>query len=175
MEKLTFCARFVHLNRQPISFAGRPYLPAIYASAGRNLVLRCSRQTEKSTFLANTILYEACMHAGMEILLVCPRMEQARVFVRSRLLPALLESPIIRRNLLGRTGRSPQITNMRFANGSRLFVRAAYRSADACRGLSASLLLVDEFQDIAADDLPVLQETLSHAAHGRTILTVRPS
>jgi len=174
MSKLEFCKRFVYLNRKLIKFPGRPYLPAVYASAGRNLVLRCSRQTEKSTFLANTILYEACIRPGTEILLVCPRMEQARVFVRTRLLPVLLESPMIRRRLLGRAGRRPQITNLRFANGSRLFVRAAYRSADACRGLSADLLLVDEFQDIAAGNLPVLQETLSHAAHGRTILTGTP-
>ena len=47
-------------------------------------------------------------------------------------------------------------------------------SADAARGISADLLLVDEFQDIAAGDLPVLQETLSHSTDGRTILTGTP-
>jgi hypothetical protein len=57
MGKLSFCERFVYLNRELISFAGRPYLPAIYASTARNIVLRCSRQTEKSTFLVNSILY----------------------------------------------------------------------------------------------------------------------
>ncbi len=46
MGKLSFCEKIVYLNRQPISFAGRPYLPAIYDSTARNLVLRCSRQTE---------------------------------------------------------------------------------------------------------------------------------
>ena len=63
---------------------------------------------------------------------------------------------------------------MQFANGSQLYVRAAYLSADAVRGISADLLLVDEVQDIAAGDLPVLQETLSHSAHRRTILTGTP-
>ncbi len=48
---------------------------------------------------------------------------------------------------------------MEFSNGARLHLRAAFRSADACRGLSANLLLVDEVQDVAAGDLPVLQET----------------
>ena len=38
--KLSFCQRLVYLNRRLISFAGRPYLPAIYASSARNLVLR---------------------------------------------------------------------------------------------------------------------------------------
>ena len=60
MGKLDFCEQFVYLNGKPISFNGRPYLPRIYACENRNLVLRCSRQTEKSTFVANTILYKAC-------------------------------------------------------------------------------------------------------------------
>ncbi len=174
MSKLTFCERFVFLNRSLISFEGRPYLPAIYARAGRNLVLRCSRQTEKSTFLVNTILYEACTNPGVQILFVCPRIEQAHVFSKIRLLPSLNQSPLIRRQLLGRRGRQPQVMNMQFANGSAVHLRTAYHSGDSCRGLSAHLLLVDEFQDVAEGDLPVLQETLSHAENGRTILTGTP-
>ena len=174
MDKLEFCERFVFLDRRPISFCGRRYLPEIYAVSDRNLVLRCSRQVEKSTFLANTILYEACTKPGIQILLVAPRLEQALVFVRSRLFPALQQSPLIRRELLGRSAQRPPLMNMKFANGSALFVRAAYHSADACRGISAQLLLVDEFQDIAAGDLPILEEVMSHAEHGRTIVTGTP-
>ena len=59
-RKLRFCERFVHLGEDLISFQDRPYLPAVYRCAKRNLVLRCSRQTEKSTFLANSIIYEQC-------------------------------------------------------------------------------------------------------------------
>lgn len=93
MAKLRFCRQFVHLKRQLISFAGRAYLPAIYASNRRNLVLRCSRQTEKSTFLVNTILYEAYTKPGIQILFVCPRQQQAHVFSHSRLLDSLDQSP----------------------------------------------------------------------------------
>lgn len=174
MDKLSFCSQFVYLNRQPISFVGRPYLPAIYAATRRNLVLRCSRQTEKSTFLVNTILYEACNTPGLQILFVSPRVQQAQVFVRSRLLTSLEQSPLIRRKLFGRKAQRPRMTNMEFVNGSTLFVRAAFHSGDACRGLSAQLLLVDEFQDIAAGDLPILEETMSHAENGRMILTGTP-
>lgn len=171
--KLHFCRRFVFLDRRLISFGGRPYLPAVYES-NRNLVLRCSRQVEKSTFLVNTILYEACTRPGIKILFAAPRREQALVFSNTRLLAALDGSPLIRRQLLGRRGRKPSVTNMQFANGSEVYVRAAYHSGDACRGLSADLLLVDEFQDIAPGDLPTLQETMSHAKNPRTILTGTP-
>jgi hypothetical protein len=40
--------------------------------------------------------------------------------------------------------------------------------------LSADVLFVDEFQDIAAGDLAVLQETLSHSKRGEIILTGTP-
>jgi hypothetical protein len=94
--------------------------------------------------------------------------------MRSRLLPVIQQSPLLRRVLLGRSKKAPQISHSQFANGSELFVRAAYHSGDAVRGVSADLLLVDEVQDIAAGDLPVLQETLSHSQFGRTILTGTP-
>ena len=70
MRKLEFCRHFVHLQRKPICFDGRPYLPPIYKVTKRNLVLRSSRQTEKSTFLVNTILYEACRNPGVQMLFV---------------------------------------------------------------------------------------------------------
>ena len=63
---------------------------------------------------------------------------------------------------------------MTFANGSQLFVRAAFLTADSCRGLSVRRLYIDEYQDIAPNHLPVLQETLSHAKDGRTILAGTP-
>jgi hypothetical protein len=149
-------------------------LPAIYAVENRNLVLRCSRQTEKSTFLVNTIIKEACTQPNCKILFVSPRADQTRVFIRSRLLAAIEQSPLVRRTLLGNRARRPPLSNMEFDNGATLFVRSAFHTADACRGVSAQLLLVDEFQDMAPGDLPVLEETMSHAVGGRTILTGTP-
>ena len=172
--KMRWCERFVQLDGEPIRFAGRPYLPTIYSCEHGNLVLRCARQTEKSTLLCNTIVWQLCTNRHTGILFVTPREEQGRTFVRTRLLPVIERSPLIRRHLLGRKGRRPQITNMEFVNGSRFYMRAAYHSADSARGLSAEVLMVDEFQDVAAGALPVLQETLSHAACPRTLLTGTP-
>ena len=174
MGKLQFCEHFVHLGSDLISFQDRPYLPAVYQCKKRNLVLRCSRQTEKSTFLANSILYEACTNPGITMLLVAPTVEQAWTFCHSRLLPCLHDSPLIRRKLIGSKTREPRIMHMTFANGSQLFVRAAFLTADSCRGLSVRRLYIDEYQDIAPNHLPVLQETLSHANDGRTILAGTP-
>jgi hypothetical protein len=171
--KHKFCRRYVNLNRQPISFEGRPYLREIYNVQRGNLVICASRQVEKSTFLANTVIFEAFMNPAAQILFVCPREEQARAFSHLRLAAALQQSPVLRRMLLGK-GSRVQVNNLALSNGARVFIRAAYHSADACRGISADLLLVDEFQDVAAGDLPVLQETLSHAKDDRMILSGTP-
>src|SRR4051794_37824826 len=120
-EKLDFCTRFVFLQKHLIDFDGRPYLPAIYQVLNRNLVLQCSRQTEKSTFLVNTILHAACTIQGIQMLFVCPREEQARRFSRDRLTPAIEQSPLIRRRLWGSSQRQMPVMNKEFKNGSRLF------------------------------------------------------
>src|SRR5207302_4698336 len=67
-----------------------------------------------------------------------------------------------------------QVMNLRFANGSEVYIRAAYHSADSARGIDADILLVDEFQDIADGHLPVLEETLSHSQLRRVVLTGTP-
>src|SRR5450631_2636715 len=97
--QMNFARRLVYLKKNLIDFTGRPYLPAIYASTGRNLVLRASRQVEKSTFLVLTILYLSVTCPGVQILYICPRLEQARLFARTRLLPVLANSPILSRIL----------------------------------------------------------------------------
>jgi hypothetical protein len=172
--KLEFAEKLIYLKREPIRFVGRPYLPALYASTTRNLVIRASRQVEKSTLLVNQILYWAAVHPGIQLLFVTPRLEQARVFVRTRLLPALEESPLLRAVLLGNSRQRSPLMNMSFENGSQLFVRAAFHSADAARGISADVLIIDECQDVAAGDLPTLQETMSHSAIRRLILAGTP-
>lgn len=137
-------------------------------------MIRASRQVEKTTYLANTIIHAVITWPGLHVLLVCPRLEQARLFSRSRLQPMIKESPIVRRALLGRRTRKLAVLDMDFVNGSRVNIRAAFMSADAARGLDADMLLIDEFQDVADGNLPVLEETLSHSTFRREILTGTP-
>jgi hypothetical protein len=173
LSKLDFCRHFVNLNGEPISFAGRPYLPAVYAVNAGNLVIRASRQVEKSTFLANTIAHECCRNEHAKILVVLPREEQAHSFFHDRLLPILDKSPILRRALLGK-GSRVQVNNLLLSNGATIKLRPAFHNADACRGQSATMLIVDELQDLAPKCLAVLKETLSHARAGRMLLSGTP-
>ena len=137
-------------------------------------MLRTSRQVEKSTFLANSLAFQLTVVPGIRILVATPRWEQALLFMQSRVLPTIEQSPVIRRVLLTNSRERMRIKNMRFRNGSELFVRPVFRSADSARGISADILVVDEFQDVAEGALAVLQETLSHSEVGRTILVGTP-
>jgi hypothetical protein len=170
-----FAMRFVRLGReQPLRFDGRPYLKAIYGCYPRSVVLRCSRQVEKSTYLANSILYELAMFPGIRILYVAPRAEQSRLFARLRILRAIEESPLLRRRLLGERSTKQRLNDMSFTNGSLLHFRSAYSSADSARGLSIDSLYVDEYQDMAHGHLPVLEEAMSHSTRPRTVLAGTP-
>ena len=69
-----FCEKFVYLRGKPISFADRAYLDGVYAATNRNLIMRCSRQVEKSTMIANRVIYEAVTNPGTTMIFVCPMM-----------------------------------------------------------------------------------------------------
>ena len=170
-----FASRLVYRGKGLLTFDQRPYLPAIYQDALRkNLVIRASRQVEKSTMLAVSILYWAATSPGTQILYVSPRQDQAYMFSLTRLIPFIEDSSILRAALIGNSKRRLPLKTLKFKNGSCVHVRAAYHSADAVRGISADVLLVDEFQDSPPDQLPVLRETLSHSAKPRVILCGTP-
>lgn len=174
MNRHSWCQEFIQLKGRPLSFLGRPYLEQIYKSPERRIVLRCSRQVEKTTFICNTVIHAAVCLPGVHIVVVFPRHEQAKVFAKSRLLPMIEHSPIPKRLLLGQAARKPQVFHMQFRNQSEVYIRAAYHTADAARGIDGDFLLIDEYQDIAPGDLPILEETLSHSPHRRVVLTGTP-
>lgn len=174
MTRFEWCQSFVYLKGQRLKFDGRAYLRAIYDSQARRVVMRCSRQVEKTTFICNVVTHAAVTIPGIHLVVVFPRQEQASVFAKSRLRPLIMESPVIRRILLGKKFREPQVNHMRFNNGSEVYIRAAFHSADAVRGIDGDYLLIDEYQDIANGDLPILEECLSHSEHRRVFLTGTP-
>lgn len=174
MELKPFCETFVRIGSTRMSFQGRGYLDEIYGAADGNLVLRCARQVEKSTLLSNLVTFNAVRYPGTRILYVCPRIDQAEVFSRSRLWPAITSSPLIRRALIGDKKMSPTSADLYFNNGSELFIRSAFHSADAARGISADMLLLDEYQDLAPGSLPVLMEIMSHSDRKQVVITGTP-
>src|SRR4051812_6584229 len=107
------------------SLTDRVYLHAVYRSVAANLVIRASRQVEKSTFLVNRILYDCYRYPGIRILFVAPRREQAHLFSRDRLAAAVMGSQTLRRLLWPHDSAMPA-ENIVFDNGSRVYIRSAF-------------------------------------------------
>jgi phage terminase large subunit GpA-like protein len=123
--------------------------------------------------LANRIVYDAVRMPGRAILVVCPRIDQASMFSRTRLHPLIQQSPLIRRLLWPRERCLP-VHDIELKNGSWIHIRSAFRTADAARGISADTLVCDEFQDLAPSSLPILRETMSHSNRPYIILAGTP-
>src|SRR5574343_181442 len=57
-KKTEFVSKLLYLNGSPFSFKGREYLSPIYNSTDNNILLKTSRQVEKTTFLGNNLVVD---------------------------------------------------------------------------------------------------------------------
>lgn len=144
----------------PLVFDERKYLKRIYDSPTRKLLLFTSRQTEKSTTIGNRIFARCGMRAGRSVLFVSPSAMQTTVFSKARLNEIIDISPLIK----AQTSASlmNNLFEKHFANGSKIYLRYAFLTADRIRGLSVNDIFADEIQDLLSSIMPVIEETTSH-------------
>lgn len=144
----------------PLVFDERKYLRRIYDSPAKKLLLFTSRQTEKSTTVGNRIFARCGMRPGHTALFVSPSAMQTSVFSKTRMNEIIDISPLIKAQT------SENLTNnlfeKHFANGSKVYLRYAFLTADRIRGLSVNDIFADEIQDLLPDVMPVIEETASH-------------
>lgn len=143
-----------------MDFSERRYLLRPYNTPRRRVLLFTSRQTEKSTTLGNKILAWMAMRPRYVPLFVSPSALQTKVFSSTRIDEIIDTSPLIK--ALTHSTLRMNILEKEFINGSKLYLRYAFLSADRIRGLSANAVVIDEIQDILLDLLPVIEETASH-------------
>jgi hypothetical protein len=162
-----WCERFIQLKNQNFSMGQRDYLRPVYdifEGKHKRKVIMAGRQVEKSTTLANTIIYRCCRIPGFMNLYVAPReKQQVRPFSNDRVKPVIKYSPYIS-TFMDKTC-SDQVYDKSFNNGALLYFRSCYLNADATRGLSADQLCIDEIQDILPENIPVIEEIVSHSDH----------
>ena len=160
MLRSDLVCKMFYLKGQPFSLAGREMFKLIYDKPQRNSVYMMGRQMGKSTTLANEILLDSTLTPWHTTLFVTPREQQTRTFSTDKLATVIKYSPIFKRIMLD----SDSIANVfdkTFANNSKIFLRYAFLSADAIRGISAQKKLIDEVQDIIWDNVSVIDHVLS--------------
>jgi hypothetical protein len=143
------------------TFDGRRHMIRPYDTPAKRLLLFCGRQVEKSTLLGNIMLSYMCLVSGYRALYVSPSMTQTKTFSSDRIREPMETSPVLSK--FTTTMLSQNILEKQLVNRSKLTLRYAYLNADRTRGIPAYLLAIDEFQDILQDNVPVMQQCLSHA------------
>lgn len=143
-----------------IEFLERRYLRRIYDTPARKILLMTSRQTEKSTTIANRMIAGSAMQPMYTSLFVTPSAMQTKVFSTARIDDIIDISPLVKS--LTHKALTYNLLEKEIVNKSKLYLRYAFLSADRIRGLSNNAVFIDEIQDILQDVLPVILETASH-------------
>lgn len=146
---------------RPFSFQRREYLIPILDRPDPRVVIMIARQSEKSTTQGNKMIALACMIPHYKELYVSPSQTQTRQFSQDRIAQPLTYSPSLRAEMLPMN--PDNIHHKVLRNQSSIVLRYAGRSADRARGIPANYLAVDELQDVFIENIPVLEETLSHS------------
>lgn len=161
-----WCEKYLVLKGKAFSLNQRPYLKAIYNRLGgrhKRVILKAGRQVEKSTTLANKIILNNCRRSSFASMYVAPRGMQARQFSIDRIKPVIRYSPFVATYV--DNACVDQVFDKTFNNGSSIYFRSCYLTPDSCRGLSGDQLNIDEIQDILPENIPVIEECLSHSEY----------
>jgi len=168
-----FTERFLHLNGKPFSFQNYEFMKPIYDLDSPEIVMKFSRQTSKSTTMANVMMSKSAMIPHFKQLYVSPSVDQTKIFSGDRVAPVIESSPLIKKHYIN-SNVSQNVFTKRFLNGSTLYLRYALQSADRLRGLSTDINYFDEAQDLNMDIIPVINQSMSRSLHKRTVFAGTP-
>lgn len=193
MSPSWFIEHTLHRDGKPFRYYRRRHLRQIYDDP-YDILLKCSRQTEKSTSLANRA--GAYLYAGevweedgkprpIKLLYFSASQIQASDFSKDRL-ARVLESPAFTQSLAGglplwpadRNTRSKSYTDQIYEkvlrNGASIKLRACHLNADRVRGVSSDVIFGDEIQDIPIDLFPVIEESSARSPIRKKIYAGTP-
>ena len=163
-EFTSFAFRMIRpdgLGYENFQFEGRRHMRQLYDTRAKRLLLKCGRQVEKSTLLGNSAIAHSCMVSGFRTLYVSPSATQTKTFSVDRIKEPLETSDILRSYTT--TALQQNVFEKQFVNRSKITLRYAFLNADRVRGIPAWKLLIDELQDILSDNIPVIEQSTSHA------------
>jgi hypothetical protein len=149
------------LGYENFSFEGRRHMRDIYDTSAKRVLLFCGRQVEKSTLLGNRLITYSCMVSAFRTLYVSPSATQTKTFSVDRIKEPLETSDVLKAFTTSLLQQN--VFEKQFINRSKITLRYAFLNADRTRGIPAWCLALDELQDILSDNIPVIEQSLSHA------------
>lgn len=159
-----FAQNIFYLDGMPLRLPrdSMRHIYPIYNCPSNATILKCARQTHKSTTIGYKLALPSVRYGNYHSLYVAPTGSQVSVFSTDKLNGALRESGIIKDNYMD-TQTKDQISYKELSNGSKIYLRSAFHTADSIRGISADSTFIDEVQDIISDHIPVIEQCMSHS------------
>lgn len=153
-----------------LDFSNRRYLLPIYNSS-RSILLKCGRQVEKSTTIGNIALAYASVTPFHRTLYVSPTAIQSKMFSEDKLTAVITNSPILYRIF---PEKKQSVFLKRTIISSSIILRAAFLTAARTRGITADLLIIDEFQDMLPELIPIIEQVTFHSPSRRYMYSGTP-
>ena len=159
-----FAQNIFFLNGSPLSIPSKSmrHLHPIYDIPSSSTLLKFGRQTHKSTTLGFKLTLPPIKYSNYHALYVAPTGNQVSVFSSDKLNDALYGSSVIKTHYFD-TKTKDQVSYKELRNGSKIYLRSAFHTADSIRGISADMTVIDEVQDIISDHVPVIEQCMSHS------------
>lgn len=155
-----------------LSIKGKPFSldnhfvfePLFNSFLSQRTLLKCARQTGKTTMLSARMVLMARFIPHFNILCVAPLFSMIRRISTKYVRPFIMESPV--RHLLVDPYSTNNVLQRSFVNGSTIFFSYAYRDAERTRGFSVDAIFHDEVQDIDPSFIPIIDEAVSFSLWG---------
>jgi hypothetical protein len=172
---------FFYLNGDLFSFADYPWMRSIYDIDPFELVLKTSRQTSKSSTLANILPAKSIVmpgtndiyKGGFKSLYIAPTVDQTKIFSHERLAPVVEGSPFIKDNFINSTVIQ-NVFSKYLLNGSKMNLRYSLLTADRIRGISTDFTCFDETQDLLEDNIGIIQQCAARSLYKHSIFAGTP-
>lgn len=165
LNALPFLGLVLTLKGQPFSLQNHfVFEPLFNTFWSHHVLLKCARQTGKTTMMSARMVLMARFMPHFNILCVAPLFSMIRRISSKYVRPFIMESPV--RHLLIDPQSSNNVLQRSFVNGSTIFFSYAYRDVERTRGFSVDALFRDEVQDIDPSFMPIIDETLSASLWG---------
>jgi hypothetical protein len=169
----SFTEKFLTVGGQNFSFKHYEFMKPIYDMNSSEVVLKFSRQTGKSTSMANLIIARASMFPYFNQLYISPSADQTKVFSNDRVTPVLETSRFLKKYYIS-NALSQNVFTKKLKNGSVMYMRYALQSPDKLRGFSTDVNIYDECQDQREDNIEIINKSMSRSMFKRTYYTGTP-
>ena len=149
-----------------------PMMRPIYDSLPKKLLLKCSRKTLKSTLISNIITLDMVRYQYYKLLYIGPNEAFTKYFSHNYL-AARFESKPLRRIISGLSKNDVFEKELEDTH-SNVILKYASDDATRTRGPATDHNIHDEVQDMLADILPIIAETMAISKIKREIYAGTP-